>query len=160
MPEFDNELATGDQGVFELGDDNDEIQMDDDEYDPEAEDFLKEVQTKKEAPKSIEKPTKNWFGNGIGSGKYQAEKEKINKEIARKVSNVGLQPSREEPNKKPIPWGFNAQPKPKEEVNQELMKQKQEEARQRFEELQADKKSKLEAANPSVKVHMGLMAQV
>jgi hypothetical protein len=25
MPEFDNELETGDQGVFELGDDNDEI---------------------------------------------------------------------------------------------------------------------------------------
>jgi hypothetical protein len=34
-------LGAGDQGVFELGDDNDEIQMDDDEYDPEAEDFLK-----------------------------------------------------------------------------------------------------------------------
>ena len=40
------------------------------------------------------------------------------------------------------------------------MKQKQEEARQRFEELQAEKKAKLEAANPSIKVHMGLLAQV
>lgn len=69
MPDFGDQLGAGDQGVFELGDDNDEIQMDDDEYDPEAEDFLKQVQTKKEAPKPAAKAN-NWFGNGIGSGKY------------------------------------------------------------------------------------------
>lgn len=38
------------------------------------------------------------------------------------------------------------------------MLRKQEEARARFAELQAEKKAKAEGANPSVKAYMGLMA--
>ena len=39
------------------------------------------------------------------------------------------------------------------------MLRKQEEARERFAELQAEKKAKAEGSNPSVKAYMGLMAE-
>lgn len=44
---------------------------------------------------------------------------KTNEEIGRKNINIGLQPAKKEPEKKPIPWGFNPLQKQKVEVNVE-----------------------------------------
>lgn len=45
----------------------------------------------------------------MGTGKYQ---ETLGKYLSRKVVNVGLQPAKKtqekSPEKKPIPWGYNA----------------------------------------------------
>jgi len=68
------------------------------------------VQTKKEksvpAPKPQPAKKRDWYGNGLGTGKLQVKPEPSKDAISTKKESV-----KEE--KKPTPWGFNGDLKPK-----------------------------------------------
>ena len=67
---------------------------------------------------------------------------------------MALQPAKKQAEPKPIPWGFNPMQKTKAEVNQEEQKRKQEEAKEKFKILQAEKADKAKNANPELNVFM------
>ena len=86
--------------------------------------------------KKSEKKEAAWAGNGLGSGTLQQQKKVDEKNIGRQEIAIGLQPVKKETTPKPIPWGFDANNKPKAEVNKEEQEKKKLEAQERFKVMQ------------------------
>jgi hypothetical protein len=120
MPnEFDGELEKGDQAID--GFDADEIQ-EQDEYDQENEDFLREVQTKKEKPAlTSNKLEKGW----VDSTKIMGALGKGLKAKVENASKADVKADASKVEKKPIPWGFKGITKPKDEVPKEVLEEQQ-----------------------------------
>ena len=63
---------------------------------------------------------------------------------------------------KPVPWGFNPMQKDQSEINRHKEDQKQKEAaaKEKFNELQREKKDKAANANPSLNTFMAQMTEM
>ena len=107
--------------------------------------------------KKSEKKEAGWAGNGLGSGTLQQQKKVDEKNIGRQEIAIGLQPVKKETAPKPIPWGFDANNKPKAEVNKEEQEKKKLEAQERFKVMQQEKKDKDKLGNPSLNAYKAMM---
>ena len=70
---------------------------------------------------------------------------------------MGLQPAKKEKEPKAIPWGFNANAKPKAEANKEEQEHKKAAAKERFEQLQQEKRDKAKQGNPALQTYQAMM---
>ena len=105
----------------------------------------------------------SWAGNGLGSGSLQVQKKKDEADISRKNINLALQPAKKDKGPpKPMPWGFNPMQKDQTEINKHKEDQKNNEvkAKEKFAEVQREKKERAATANPSLNTFMAQMTEM
>ena len=80
--------------------------------------------------------------------------------VPAKKNNTTAQKVKDADASKPTPWGFNPMQKQKKQVDDEVEKLKQDDAKQKFKEIQQQKKDAAKSANPSLKVFMAQMNEM